>query len=198
MQKYIGDLRDQAASVRTSPKDLEKAQKAAADSAAETERVKGVLDAIGLALNPDGTKDALTPEKLQQQISEGATRETTLTADNRDLAMRLDAWRIAAAIGANALELDDSIGFRDEVKKLDPAGGDYKAELAALIAKTADSNPQRFKLTPASATAAATQTAPGQVPGSAPSGGDFAGGSGTSEPDMDALRASFRRQRDER
>ncbi len=197
VQDYIRNLRDQAANVRTSPKDLEKANAAAAAASAETDRVKAVLDSIAKQLNPDGGGDAVTPEKLQAQIAEGAGREKTLTETNRALTMRLDSWRIAAAIGANPLELDDSIAFRDEVARLDPEGSDYKAELAALIAKTADANPTRFK----AATAAATTTtaAPGQVPGSAPSGGDFAGGSGnTTEPDMDSLRAGFRKQRDER
>lgn len=191
-QKYIKDLRDQAANVRTSPKELAKAQEAATTAAAEAKQHKTVLDAILKALDPSGANTAPTPEQLAAQIADGERATKRLTSENRTLTMRIDTWRTAAALGANPLELDDSVQFLDAAKKLDPAHVDYKADLAQLIATTVESNPGRFKIsgTTATATAAAPVAA-----SSAPSGASFAGGSGSpssnEELSIDAFRKSY-------
>ncbi len=191
-QKYIKDLRDQAANVRTSPKELAKAQEAATAAAAEAKQHKGVLDAILKALDPTGANTAPTPEQLAQKVVEGEQATKRLTRENRTLTMRIDTWRTATALGANPLELDDSVQFLDAVKKLDPEHVDYKADLAQLIATTVESNPARFKL--AGTTATASAAAPVAAT-SAPSGASFAGGSGSTssneELSIDGFRKSY-------
>ncbi len=200
-QKEIKALRDKDATNRVEARDLRAAQEAAeAAKASEAEALKKASEAeqlratVAKALGLEADTPP-TVEELTAKLATGERSNAQLKAENRAMSIRLDIWTVAEALGAKASALDDSVAFRDAVKKLDPTAGDYKAKLAELIGDTVDSNPARFQV---GAAPTSTPAAPGQVPGTtAPSGGEFAGGSGTASPDapsFEQLRANERKR----
>lgn len=116
-EAYVKTLRDEAAQHRT-----------------EKQQLKGVLDAINKALNPD-TSEKLDPTKLQTQLTEVASAHTTLQREHQVLLSALEA-------GADHKALLDSRSFLAKVAELDPTAKDFATKVTAEVDSAIKDNPK--------------------------------------------------------
>lgn len=152
-QKKLADANAEAAKARVTAK----------ENAAKEER-----DRILKLLSPDAA-EPLTPEQLQQQLTEARTQGTTATQQAADTARELVVLRTAQRLGANGDALLDSRSFMDGIGGLDPA------DPAALTAAVTEKVNAALAANPALRALNAGR-----------SGGDFGGSSGAAALDIDA------------
>lgn len=118
-EAYVKTLRDEAASHRT-----------------EKQQLKGVLDAINKALNPDaGEAEKVDPAKLQQQLTDTATAHTNLQREHQVLLSAL-------AEKADHSALLDSRSFLGKVAELDPADEKFADKVTAAVKAAVKENPK--------------------------------------------------------
>lgn len=167
VQKYIGDLREEATKHRTEK------QTATSEATAAKAQRDAVLKAMGL--NPDGQQAPPTTEALTAQVEQ--QQAVAWTA-----AVELNVFRTAQAAGANGEALLDSRAFIDSLDAFtedDPQSPDFRTKLDAHIKAYVEKHPA-FKTT-------TTTTAPPRAGGDRP-----AGGSGTQPQRPQGLGAAIR------
>lgn len=151
VQKYIGDLREEATKHRTEK------QTATSEATAAKAQRDAVLKAMGL--NADGTDAPPTTEALAAQIEQ--ERAVAWTS-----AVELNVFRTAQAAGADGEKLLDSRAFVDSLDEFtedDVRTPEFRTKLDAHIKKYVEQHPT-FK-------ANATTTAPPRAGGDRPAGG---------------------------
>lgn len=131
-----------------------------------------------LKLLSGDSPEPLTPEQLQQQLTEARTQGTTATQAAAATARELAVLRTAQRLGANGDALLDSRSFMDGVAGLDTA------DSAALTAAVTERVNAALATNPALRQALAGR-----------SGGDFGGGSGAAALDIDAQIEEAQKQR---
>jgi hypothetical protein len=127
---------DPAAEVARLTKELEAARKeagAARVNAKATAAAEARAELLKL-LSPDAAAP-LTPEQLQQQLTEARTQGTTAQQAAAAAAIELSVYRTAQRLGANAEALLDSRSFVDQIDALDVDPTDTAAFTAAVTEK---------------------------------------------------------------
>lgn len=118
-EDYVKKLRDEAASART-----------------DKQQLKGVLDAINKALNPDATDtDKVDPDKLAADLTAERNAHTNLQREHQVLLSAIDA-------GADHAALLDSRAFLAKVANLDPTGSKFTSEVKAAVEAALKENPK--------------------------------------------------------
>ncbi|GAA2825310.1 hypothetical protein RMN57_13215 [Kitasatospora sp. CM 4170] len=149
LQKELASVRDEAAKARI-------AKQTAAD-AATTDLTQKLAKALGLV--PDTTPP--DPAELTKQIETQTGRIGHLEQQLRARQVELAVHARATALQTKPDALLDSRAFAKAIGDLDPAAGDFTAQLDAAIKAAADSNPN-FR----------------SVPQAGRSGADLTGGTG--------------------
>lgn len=162
-QKAISDANAEAAKSRVTAK----------ENAAKEERER-----ILKLLSPDAA-EPLTPEQLQQQLTEARTQGTTATQQAAATARELAVLRTAQRLGANGDALLDSRSFMDGIGGLDTTD---PATLTAAVTEKVNAS---LAANPALRALAAGR-----------SGGDFAGGSGNAPLGLDQQIEEATKKRD--
>lgn len=132
VQKLIGDLRAEAGKSRTVAK-----QNAAEQATADiTQRL-----AAALGITPAGDTPP-DPAALTAQVAE-------LSAQLRTSQVQTAARAEAAAQGAHADRLLNSVAFNAKVAALDPTAADFTAQLTAAITAEVATDPALYRTAPA-------------------------------------------------
>ena len=167
--KTIKALRKENAQRRQQNRELRE-QSVSAVEAAIADFTTEVATGLGVE-----TGDGLDTSALVTSVSE----QMAALAEERNQAQReLAVFRASVTAGADISKLNDSRAFAKRLKALDPADDDFKANVAKLVAKAVDKNPD-FKAAP-------------QVDRS---GGDFTGGTASTPDDSIEALAAKRRKR---
>lgn len=124
----------------------------AAEHRAEKQKLQGVLDAIGKALNPDA-ETKVDPAELQQTLTKLGTDHTDLQREHQVLLAALDA-------GADHQALLDSRTFLAKVGDIDPTADDFADKVKAAVTKAIADNP-KLKVTQGAASSSADHTSGG-------------------------------------
>lgn len=115
-EKYVKQLRDEAAANRT--------------------QLNKVLDAINAAVNPDAKKgEKADPVKLAEQI---AAKDTELHSAKVEIAV----LKSAARYGGDPVALTDSREFMAKVARLDTTADNFATKVADAIKKAVTDNPR--------------------------------------------------------
>lgn len=150
-QKALTDARAEAAKARTGAKE---------------QAAKEAREALLRQLSGDAN-EPLTPEQLQQQLTEARTTGTAAQQQAAAAAIELAVYRTAQRAGANADALLDSRAFCDQIDALDIDPTDTAAFTAAVTEKVN--------------AALAANPALRAGPGVPRSGGDIGGGGGSGD-----------------
>lgn len=185
VQSYIRDLRNEAATFRTSAKTAEDAAQAK------------VADLLAKAGQLFGFTQAPPEASPQEQIEHLTTQLNGAQSGQKQARVELAIWRGSHAHGANPQRLADSRSFLSALEGLDPGASDFDTKVSDAIAKAVAEQDYYRAAAPAA-------PAGGQAPPSTPllppvaSGGEFGGGTGgqqTQPNSVDDFRAAFREAR---
>lgn len=160
---------DPAAEVARLTKELEAARKEAGAARVNAKAAAAAEARAELLKQLSGdAEEPLTPEQLQQQLTEARTQGTTAQQQAAATARELAVLRTAQRLGANGDALLDSRSFMDGIGGLDTA------DPAALTAAVTERVNAALAANPALRATAAGR-----------SGGDFGGGSGAAALSLD-------------
>ncbi|MGW1489786.1 hypothetical protein [Streptomyces sp. NPDC002402] len=120
----------------------------AEQAAAERDELRAALDAVTLALNPNGGEAEQDPAALAVAVAE----RDRLLAENatalRSARVELAVARVAADQGARGDRLLNSRNFLGSVADLDPLDSGFDDKLSAAIKAAVGADPDLYRATP--------------------------------------------------